>query len=382
MLLWVGDFVVPGGDAAGIRVANLAKTARSLGLSVAQVGLPKPGAPSGQLPPDVYAVPLPGGAGNYLRSTTMDKIRELHGPDLKAIVAYNAPSAFLMTLRSYCRKNGLKLLGDVTEWYDPTHVNRGWLGPLAYDSELRMRLHKRLDGLIVISSALGEYYRPQGKPILVLPPQVDLSEPRWSGPRQRTRDGKFRLAYAGAPGKKELLGRVARAACGLPGIEKVEFHFAGFKPDALKSLPEWPIDASQPGWTVEAHGRMAHDEAISMVRDADFTLLVRPDKRFANYGFPTKLPESLAVGTPVFANPTSDIAKYVRDGEEGILLADESEASIREGLIRMLGMSEAQLGRMREKSHELAVRAFDVAGHAEPMAQFFDDVFGLGWRGW
>ena len=83
---------------------------------------------------------------------------------------------------------------------------------------------------------------------------------------------------------------------------------------------------------------MARANALQIVRAADFTVLLRPDARFAHAGFPTKLVESLSLGVPVLANVTSDISEYVRDGREGILLAGPTREAFAAGLRRALAI--------------------------------------------
>ena len=71
-----------------------------------------------------------------------------------------------------------------------------------------------------------------------------------------------------------------------------------------------------------------HAELPNLIAEADFTVLMRPNKRYTNAGFPTKLVESLASGVPVIANLTSDIGWAVRDGREGLKVDDYSAASL------------------------------------------------------
>src|SRR5208282_6294467 len=67
-------------------------------------------------------------------------------------------------------------------------------------------------------------------------------------------------------------------------------------------------------------GRMPHSEALQTLAGMDFSILLRPNLRYAHAGFPTKLGESLAMGVPVICNLTSDLGMYVRDGQEGIVV--------------------------------------------------------------
>lgn len=70
--------------------------------------------------------------------------------------------------------------------------------------------------------------------------------------------------------------------------------------------------------------------------EADFSIFVRPDRRSSHAGFPTKLAESLAAGTPVITNNTGDIGLYLKDGENGFLLKDGTQKSVKDVLDKLI----------------------------------------------
>ena len=86
------------------------------------------------------------------------------------------------------------------------------------------------------------------------------------------------------------------------------------------------------------HGRVPQSMVPKCLAQMDFSVLLRPNARYAEAGFPTKLVESLSAGVPILANPTSDITQYVRDGREGVLLADHSPKAFAAGVERALAM--------------------------------------------
>jgi len=99
--------------------------------------------------------------------------------------------------------------------------------------------------------------------------------------------------------------------------------------------------------------------------------LLRPNQRFAQAGFPTKLVESLAAGVPAIVNSTGDIAQFVSDGEEGILLPDQSASSLALGIKRILAMPRERWLEMSSAAKKRAVRSFHYQGFVAACRDFF-----------
>ncbi len=87
--------------------------------------------------------------------------------------------------------------------------------------------------------------------------------------------------------------------------------------------------------------------SAQLVGKADFTVLVREDRRQSNAGFPTKFVESFASGTPVIANLTSDLGQHLRDGETGLACASNDVDSLAATLRRALSLDVEAKRRMR-----------------------------------
>ena len=125
------------------------------------------------------------------------------------------------------------------------------------------------------------------------------------------------------------------------------------------------------------HGRVPQSDVPRLLATADYSVLLRPLERYAQAGFPTKLVESLAAGVPVIANPTSDIAEFVRDGIEGILLTDHSPAAFVAGVKRVLTLPLAQKDAMRLNARLRAETSFDFQGICGKTWKFYSRVYKL-----
>jgi glycosyltransferase involved in cell wall biosynthesis len=102
--------------------------------------------------------------------------------------------------------------------------------------------------------------------------------------------------------------------------------------------------------------------------------LLRPDARYAHAGFPTKVVESFAVGTPVLANLTSDLGRYLVDGRNGLVCDADSADAVVGTLVRALRLSPGQLGALRTEARRTAERSFDYRAHVGSVAAFLESL--------
>jgi glycosyltransferase involved in cell wall biosynthesis len=99
-------------------------------------------------------------------------------------------------------------------------------------------------------------------------------------------------------------------------------------------------------------------------------MIVRPQDRFANAGFPTKFVESLSLGVPVMANGTSDIAEFLRDGRDGYLLYEPTAAAVEHAIMRAWQRTTDEKMQMRSAAWMRSRECFDYRRHAAELAEF------------
>ncbi len=93
--------------------------------------------------------------------------------------------------------------------------------------------------------------------------------------------------------------------------------------------------------------------------NADYQLFIRPNRRSSHAGFPTKLAESMAVGTPVITNKTGDIALYLRDGENGYVVGGAEALDVEKALLRVMAQGAEEAAMMRSAARKTAEDDFD-----------------------
>ena len=147
----------------------------------------------------------------------------------------------------------------------------------------------------------------------------------------------------------------------------LDVQVAGPAPGAVESaLGETPPKS----FTV--HGPLPWDRSLELVESADFSLVLREGATKRNrLGFPSKVPESLLLGTPILGNAVGDLGTYLVDGRNSAMTNDTSVPALLGTLERVLG-SEGGWNRDRIKSD--AEEWFSPRAHAERLGAFMSDV--------
>ena len=341
-ILYIGGFELPDKNAAAHRVLNNAKILREQGEKVIFVGIDK------NLPynsniidtqSDVqgfcsYAVPYPKGKKQWIDYlTAINRYIELidYLGDIKAIILYNFQSVAMRKIIDYCEKKGIKCLADVTEWRTAKGEDFVYRILKESDTWYRMHiLHRKMDGLIVISRYLEKYYQ-DCKNVTYIPALTDLSEKKWENPYKKS-EGILYLVYAGNPGFKDKINVLIEA------LMRVERQYCL---DVIGISLEQYLDRNPQHTSFLAgnekivfHGQLSHIEALEYVKKANYSCFFRDDDRVSKSGFPTKFAEAISCGTPVLSNRTSNLEEYIEDDKNGILINDISPDNIKKSLER------------------------------------------------
>lgn len=371
---YVGPFPYPAGSAASRRVLGMAQSIALSGLDVVVAsGAGSSEADAGVLVPQGEGIaycllpertaehwPRPLRRFRYAWMGERTVAWLASRPTLpQAVVLYSGYTPYLQRLLPWCRRNGVRLLFDAVEWYEPAHPSGYLTSPYQWNIEWAMRrLVPKVDAVIAISRYLADYYRARGLPVAIVPPTTGAIAP---GPWQP--DPVLRLCYAGNPGHKDDLGAVLRAVATLAG-QGAAIHLTVAGParqDVLRLLGA-PREREIP-W-LRTSGMLAHEDVQRLVGSTDFSILARQPCRTSQAGFPTKFVESFACGTPVIANLTSDLHLHLRDGETGLVCDGPDTGAIAATLERALAMDAPALRGMRAACIDHASTAFHPAGYA------------------
>ncbi|MGQ5265276.1 glycosyltransferase [Micromonospora sp. ZYX-F-536] len=388
---WVacaGPFLFPWGEAGSRRVYGLVASLAAAGYDVvvagggpepltttALPGIDGPGSVSHiglseKPPPD--AGPLASSIQTLLR-WGQRTVRWLDAQPTRPshVLVHGGQAQYMFHLQRWCRRNRVPLIVDVVDWFNGRHVRGGYLGPL--HASMKLALHHyypRCDGIIAISSYLENHYRRTDKPILRVPPTLDVKNLTVDARQTVDDSSPLRLVYAGNPhgNRKDLLGTVIEAVGHIQREgASVELRVYGPTLDDVRHL----FDGRPLPDGVRCLGRLPQAQVAGALQEADFSVLVRRPERAADAGFSTKFCESLASGTPVIANLTSDMGRYLRPNLEGLVCRDHSLAEVTEAFRTAARLSGAQRSLMRQAARSQALESFDYRAYAEPLGSFF-----------
>lgn len=387
-IAYVGPVDFPNGGAAARRMLGNAQSLMAAGYQV-HIG-------SGQLPssPDEKAYEYKGVTVHSLGERTAETYPKLikHlmyitmgnktkawlenlSPKPDAVILYSGYSPYFMKLQPWCKQNKIPLIFDAVEWYEASHQLLGNLSPYQLNIEYSMRyLSLKSKNTISISSYLDSYYKDNGCNSIIVPPTLDVKA--ITPNLQTVNNDKLTIGYTGTPGKKDLFNNYLEAILTFdPKGEHINFVVAGVNEDDLLKYPAITDRGfkSLPS-SITCLGFVSQDIAINLIKTADFSVLLRPQQRYANAGFPTKVVESLTMGTPVITNLTSDLGNYIHDYEEGIICDDHSAESLCIALRKAVQLDKEQLAAMRKKARKQAENSFDFRLYKNKFLSFIENA--------
>jgi glycosyltransferase involved in cell wall biosynthesis len=256
---------------------------------------------------------------------------------------------------------GRPVVVHADERHDSQQFSRGWLTPYFVRHRWSLFLATHLvDRAIVVSTNMAAYLRSHGLEVLVVPPQIDCGEFGASRPPSMS-DG-LRLLYAGTPARKDMLDVILRGISLLTPDEqkRVRLVIAGVTLEEAAATTDLdPAVLDDITADVQFLGRVPRRVVLDLLSRSHFSMLVRPTGGYASYGFPSKVPDSLAAGCPVMLNHTSDLATYVHDGVEALVLQGSTAEDVCRGIVRALLLGDERWSAMSVAAQLRASSSFD-----------------------
>lgn len=366
-ILYIGGFELPDKNAAAHRVLSIAKAWRDAGIEIVFLGVTKECNECDVLKTKTevqgfaaYSIPYPQKKSDWIGYLTdiesVKRLIEDYG-EIDGVVCYNYQAIAFEKLRRYCKQHDIKIYSDCTEWYNTDGANLIFKLLKGFDTWYRMVIvQKKLDGLIVISNYLKNYYRRCEK-VIVVPPLVDAEEDKWFENSKDLGDG-INFIYAGRPGNKDKIGEIIAAYQDVEKKHKCKLWVVGISRDQfLQSYPS--IEEKDIPQTVTFLGRVSHQDSLAYLKGADCSLIIRDSTRTNNAGFPTKFAEAVTLGVGVIATDISDLKEY-SGMLDNMLIVDNSVYNAMVSFVEK-GMCRGKLSHI-----------FDYRNWTEKLARFLD----------
>ena len=262
-------------------------------------------------------------------------------------------------IRAYCEKHNIRLIIEVTEWMEVENRKEIATRGIVWQKDIQKRyIDKRCGNIIAISEFLYEHYRNQGCNVIKLPPLVyDFADKdQIFRDRDVVKLHQVKLVFAGTTDFKDYLEPMLKAIRKINNNEiKIIFDVVGPSPDAIESM----LECSSPTqYGINCYGRLSHENTLSIVRKADFSVLMRENKRYAKAGVSTKFVEAMSLAVPSICTAVGGTDAFVTDGVDGVLIKDNSVHEVLDKLMQIVNMDSSKILQMKLNALNTAKQVF------------------------
>lgn len=122
------------------------------------------------------------------------------------------------------------------------------------------------------------------------------------------------------------------------------------------------------------HGRIPHEDALVMLQNSHFSVLLRENKRYAKAGFSTKFAESMMMAVPVICNKVGGADKCITDGVNGFLIENNSVQKVVDVLERILLLNQNEIMCMKKRTVNYASKYFYIDNYKNEIRNFIETL--------
>lgn len=276
-------------------------------------------------------------------------------------------------LQHVFKKYKVKYFVDQCEWMNVSSYRFGYFDPRYLQvCFLRKKAFFHPSGIISISRLLDNFYKEKGVRSIRIPTILDVQHISFALNRfQNTK--AIQISFIGSLGsRKELLKPIIDALSSNEAFQKGLFFniYGPTKKQIEKNIGCDIMLLDKIESCVKIHGHVPQNQISDIYLQSDFLIFIRPKRRSSDAGFPTKLAESMASGTPVITNDTGDIALYLKSSVNGFLLPNNSMEAVSECFEKLLSMKEDEYENMRKAARKTAEDYFDYKVYSKDLLDF------------
>jgi glycosyltransferase involved in cell wall biosynthesis len=232
-----------------------------------------------------------------------------------------------------------------------------------------------LNGIAYMTNTLLTYYQSvPNKPIsaIHLPMTVDFE--RFKQPCTQSLFSSPYIAYVGVMNKHKdgvdvLIKAFAEITDDFPDYTLQLFGFYHYDiPELMQLIKDLGLEMR-----IQYHGEKCRTEIVGIIKCASLLVLPRPDSYQAKGGFPTKLGEYLASGTPLCCTRVGEIPLYLEDGVSVYFAEPGSPQSFADAMKRALSDPE-EARHIAEKGRQVAIQNFNKVDQANKLYNFLVEI--------
>jgi glycosyltransferase involved in cell wall biosynthesis len=296
-------------------------------------------------------------------------ILTLHHDKPSIIITYTNDNIIRIILILIRPVLGFKIVTEETEYPKVLKKKHN-----RFIQNLYLSLYRFSNGMFVITKELHEYYQNIGaRNIFYLPMTVDNS--RFTNLKKSTTSSQFFLYVGGSGGfiRDGVLDIIKAFKSFSPKFPHFKLLVVGpiEKTDESSRAIENYIDENKLQEKVILTGSMSTQDIPQLLSEAT-GIVMAPTKNFVSGGFPTKLGEFLAAGSPVICTRVSDIPQFLN--ETNSYLSDPGD-------IYSLSKSMEEIVEYPEKSRligqkgkELAITVFNAESYKNSLINYLNSL--------
>lgn len=236
--------------------------------------------------------------------------------------------------------------------------------------------YRFLDGMVVISERLLEYYKRRTSPktkFEIINMTVDVG--RFDNLQNYSVAYDNYLAYCGSFNQKKdgIITLINAFEKIVPYHPEINLLIIGKGTEPENYLVKQKIGNLNLEGKVILTGLISKEEMPSYLTNATGLVLPRPTSFQAEGGFPSKLGEYLATGKPVIATKVGEIPKFLIDGENAYLAEPDSVESLVEKMRELL-KDEMKSKEIGLKGKQLTDHVFNHFEQSKKLYYFLNDI--------
>lgn len=278
-------------------------------------------------------------------------------------------------LLNIARKHNIPLILESCEWFESYNWTKG---EKSYRYKRYVKAWNnyfiKADGVIAISRLLEEHYKEFTPHVIRIPTVMNIPKENINAHHYMP----LKLIFTGsiAWGKDRLLELIyAIDSLHQEGVIVQLDIYGPSRNDIINQLDGDNDVLLRNEDEIIVHGRVSHDEIIKRISESDFGVILRPDRKQSNAGFPTKLAEYMSVGTSVIANDTGDIGLYLKNGHNGFLIpTDFSSDELVDLIKRLVVMSQDDINDIKSNAYKTALESFSCGSYSKSLYSFLNEI--------
>lgn len=308
---------------------------------------------------------------NYIR-TSFRLLKELSQIKKDVILFVTSNYFLIILLELYCKATKTKIVNERSEFPFVLIRKSKWkrlIAPVYINTA-----YKLLDGMIIMTKPLMEYYKKKVRPnckLFEMPMTVDIDRFINAELTQNT-IGDY-IAYCGSLSNTNGISNLIEAFSMVePSYPNVKMLIIGGTPNE-KEMESYKDAVKKYGLkNIIFYGRVDRTVLPSLLNNAKALLLARRSNLQSTGGFPTKLGEYLATGKPVVVTAVGDIPLYLDSTNSFIVKPDDNKAFANR-IIEVLS-DEDHAAAIGKEGQKLALTVFSAKEQSKNLDIYLKDL--------